>query len=196
MLEHYTGSDEVTEAGRAVIDFIRSQGLSICRVSGRDLVLIPDGEYPVGNLTLLATRTPVADAQQKSGTINIRASGLTRHSIYQDTGNPLVDDNGRFSFDRGRHGLLEANSLFYGPYIDLPAGAYRLRFLGVEGKGRANLTLSESFGVVTILETEITDWYEPISFSLDKPVQNFEVVLRKTDDLQDLSFHAIAVEKA
>ncbi|HEV2545522.1 MAG TPA: FkbM family methyltransferase [Methylobacterium sp.] len=196
LLEHYTGSDEVTTAGRAVVDFLRSIGLGVCVVRGPAVVPLADGEYPTGNVYLLATRTPAEDSTQRAGSRSVRPSGLQYHAVFKNSARPLTATDGRFSYRASDHQGVAEPALFFGPYIALEAGNYRLRFVGATGRGTGDLSLVHSLGVNIIAAQQVTDWAAPIEFTLADPVLDFEIVLRKTASLEELTFLSIALERA
>lgn len=195
LIEHYTGSDEVTAAGRAVVDFIRSTGLTPCVVRGQRIDPLADGEYPTGNVYLLATRSPAEDAAQGPNSRSIKPRGLQFHKVFSDSSNPLVREDGRFAYRKSEHQGVEEPSLFFGPYIRADAGDYELRFMGASGTGAGDLTLVHKMGATIIASQRVTDWSAPIAFSIPEQVTDFEVVLRKTDSLDNLSFSSITIEK-
>lgn len=195
LIEHYTNSDQVTTAGKAVVDYVRSLGLSICTVEGNGrLKHVPSDQIPTGNVYLLATRTPQQDVDRALGSTTIRPTGLQYHAVFKNSKHPLVQADGTFRYRREEHAETEEPSLFFGPYIGLKAGEYRLRFLGVEASGVAHLTLVCNMGAEPVLSTYIDDWSQPVPFSLSKSVTDFETVLRKAD-LRSLAFQEIAIER-
>lgn len=196
LIEHYTGSDMVTPAGRAVVDYLRSLDLSVCVVSGSG-TLIPLGpeEFPTGNVYLLATRSPQEDAARAVDSHMVRPGGLQFHGVFKNSAQPLLQADGGFVYRQIDHAQVEEPSLFFGPYMTLKAGRYQLRFVGASGSGAGNLTIVHGMGVKPLAAHQITDWTAPIPFSLTETVNDLEVVLRKTDSLTNLTFSSLTIER-
>jgi FkbM family methyltransferase len=194
LIEHYTGSEQVTESGKAVVDFARSQGLSICIVGvNGELVPVEPPQHPTGNVYLLATRTPEEDVSRTKNSRIVRPSGLQYHAVFRDSRFPLFQSDGSFRYQLSEHSGVDEPALFFGPYIELKAGNYRLRFIEADGRGTAHMTLCADMGSRALAVVEVSNWSRSVEFSLPQTVTDFEIVLRK-GSLKRLAFKAIEIE--
>jgi FkbM family methyltransferase len=195
LLEYYTYTDEITNYGRDLIDFIRSLGFGLCKVEGNgSLSVVSEEEIPRGNTYLLATRTPELDAVRPPATISIRPKGLHLHSIFESGDHALIGPDGILRYRRDEHQDIVEPALFFGPYIDLQAGSYQLSFRA-HGDGKANLSVTENAGHHIIAESVVSNWAAPIKFSLKEPARQFEVVLRRRPELKSLDLSEILIER-
>jgi FkbM family methyltransferase len=196
LLEYYTNTSEVTEYGRDVVAFVRQLGLGLCVVEGGGtLRVVPDGEIPTGNIYLLATRTPESDAAQSPSAITIKPGGLHYHAVFAEGDKALLQSDGTLRYRRDDHQDVAEPSLFFGPYVNLPAGNYTLA-IDADATGSADLSITTDFGHVVVLSKRVLRWGDRISFTLREPAQAFEIVLRKRDDLERLDLKRMVIERA
>jgi len=196
LLEYYTNTSEITQYGRDVVSFVRGLGLSVCVVEGDGtLTIVPDGEIPTGNVYLLATRTPESDAKQSPSAMTVKPKELHYHTVFAESDNALLQPDGTLRYRRADHPNVAEPSLFFGPYVNLPAGSYTLKIHG-NATGSADLSITTDFGHVIILSKMVSRWDEPISFTLREPAQAFEIVLRKRPDLESLDLDRMVIERA
>lgn len=195
MLEYYTYTDEITDYGRNVVEYIRQLGLGICAVQpGGTLRIVPDGEIPTGNMYLLVTRTPEADADHPVSAMTIEPKGLHYQPAYGEGEHTVLQSDGTLRYRREDHHATDETCLFHGPYIEIPAGDYVLSLHG-DGKGSADLAVTANFGHRTFVSKRLSRWNDKISFSVPERSRAFEIVLRKRDDLERLDLNKIILEK-
>lgn len=195
LLEYYTNTNEVTEYGRNVVEFVRHLGLGLCVLEGSGtLRVVPEGEIPTGNIYLLATRTPENDAKQSPTAMTIKPAGLHYHAVFAEGDGALLRRDGTFRYRRSDHAGVAEPSLFFGPYVSLPAGKYTLK-IDADAIGTADLSITSDFGHSIILTKNLSHWDSEINFALPHPVEGFEIVLRRRDDLEQLDLKRMIVER-
>lgn len=194
MLEYYTYTDDTTEYGKNIVEFVRSIGLGLCRVEGDgSLSVVPENEIPRGNIYLLATRTPEEDARRPASCISLRPKGMNLHPVFAQGAHQLTTPEGLLRYDRDDHEDVAEPTLFFGPYIDLPAGNYRLNFQA-KAEGTAHVSVTANAGHSVILAQNISNWDNALDFHIDEAVQQFEIVLRRTSNLKSLELSEIQIE--
>jgi FkbM family methyltransferase len=194
MLEYFTNSNEITQYGRDVIGFLRQLGLGICVVDGGKLRVVPEGEIPTGDLYLLATRTPESDSERSASTTTIKPSGLHYHAAYSEGEASLLKADGVLRYRHEEHSNVPESCLFYGPYLHMAAGDYKLTF-DADAIGSADLAVTANFGGDVVLSKRVSRWTDSFAFSLREPVEAFEILLRKRGDLERLDLNSITIER-
>lgn len=194
IVEHFTDSDVVSAEGKAVLDYIRSLGLTICRIrpKGR-LELLEDDTYPTGNVYLFATRYVKYDQDRSLNSRVIKPRGLYFHSTANDGTDPVRED-GTFVFDSGSDSQSHEKVLFFGPYCRLEQGSYVLRFIRAHGNGAGRIALAFDGARSVVHECIVYDWSRPIHFSVPHSIDDFEVILRR-HDISSLDFAELEIER-
>jgi hypothetical protein len=105
----------------------------------------------------------------------------------------LLTASGTIVYEAVRHGSVTQDVLFYGPYIHLDAGRYAVRLMG-ELSGTARIRMTAEHGRISILDTTLNNLDTPIVIELPAPVENFEVVGVRTDDLAAMTLSSIRLE--
>lgn len=122
----------------------------------------------------------------------IEPTQLAIHEAY-GKGVSSVFDGQRISFEaRAFHGVDE-KTIFYGPYIEMPAGRVKLVIDG-SVDGAIMLRLQGRFGSCVVSERELTSFDEPIEIELCEPLANFEIVGRRTPATRGFEIWSISVE--
>jgi FkbM family methyltransferase len=195
LMEYYTGTKEITPRGRELVEFVWSLGLSICSVESEGhLRLLESKEIPTGNIYLFATRSPYADITRSRNSIPIRMKSFQYHAVFAKSKTPLLQADGRFRYRRNEHIGVEEPTLFFGPYIALKAGRYRIRAHG-KARGAAHVSLTHQFGSSLIKSSIVTEWNQPVEFDLPEAVTAFEIIVRRLPDLESLDITEIEIDK-
>jgi hypothetical protein len=83
-------------------------------------------------------------------------------------------------------------TLFFGPYIVLEPGRYKLRFDG-ELAGELKLRLTRASGRDCLRELVLTSFDAPVVLECDEPAEDFEVVGARTNDTRIMRLKSIEV---
>ena len=126
-----------------------------------------------------------ADESSRQAIFMVSASDLTVHQAYRSDGARSIYYNSAIRYDRARDGAVPQETLFFGPYAQLPAGQYAFRFDG-EIDGELDLAFTANSGARQIARFEVTSFAEPVVVELSAPVEKFEIVGAKTPSLKHL----------
>jgi len=182
IIELFDHMVERTFGARRFAEYIDDLGFTMLRI-GENGSLQPfeKGSTPSGENYFLLTRSPEYDIARKH--ITIPADCLSYHDTYRS-----LLDNGVFRYV-SRPG--ETTNLFYGPYINLPAGRYAV---GIDGEvdGGMTLSLTREFGRAFMGEVPAK------SHVLVEIPQStyFEVVGKRGDNFRSLMLRGINIYPA
>jgi glycosyltransferase involved in cell wall biosynthesis len=93
---------------------------------------------------------------------------------------------GAIHYDAARDGAVNQETLFFGPYVSLPAGRYAFKFDG-ELDGELKLALTAQNGATRIVDATLSNFAERIVFELPEAVERFEIVGVRTPLLRSLT---------
>jgi hypothetical protein len=93
---------------------------------------------------------------------------------------------GAIHYDAERDDAVDEQTLFFGPYIPLPAGRYSVALDG-ELEGELQLSFMAQGGSLHLAETTVTALGAPIVFELPHAVERFEIVGLRTPRLRSLT---------
>ena len=122
----------------------------------------------------------------------IRPRNLHLKPPFGEPGLDLIR-NDRLEFDGRRFALVDEKLIFFGPYIDLSAGQWRLQ-LDAEIDGEFELRLTHSFGML-IKEQPVSGTTSNIEFELGECIEKFETLLFCTPRSRSLSLRAIRLDR-
>lgn len=182
-----------TTRPEAMLDHVRSLGLAVCLIRpDATLELIAPTDATPSNCYLLFTRTPEIDLRPK--VFQISPYDLRYPERYREGDRYLLVDNAtrRLSYDRRLHSGIDSDVLSFGPYISLPAGTYEVAFRG-EIKGRIVVRMTHHFGYSLVREWAVSDFEHSITINLPQNVENLEIVLYRTTDLERLDIESIVI---
>jgi hypothetical protein len=93
-----------------------------------------------------------------------------------------------------RHAGIPERVLFYGPYISLEAGVYSITLSGGLD-GALTLRFTHRVGKSLIAELTIDSFGAPLHLTVTEPVDGFEVVGIRTDQLRSMRLDSIFVDR-
>ena len=104
-----------------------------------------------------------------------------------------IRHNGAIRFDRDADGGVNESVLFFGPYARLDAGLYGFAFDG-ELSGELDLAFTADEGASIFARVSVSSFAEPIVVDLPRSVDKFEIVGRRTPNLERLMLRGAFVE--
>lgn len=122
----------------------------------------------------------------------IRPQALSLKEPYGTAGLELLQD-GRIEYDRSRFAGIAEPLLFFGPYIDVPPGRWRLR-LDAEILGEFTLKLTCNFGA-PITEAVVSNDQLSVEFDIAESGDKFETLLFVPPDAGSLILRAIILDR-
>ncbi|HTJ65485.1 MAG TPA: glycosyltransferase [Alphaproteobacteria bacterium] len=99
----------------------------------------------------------------------------------------------RIEYDSARFPSVEETLLFFGPYIELSPGRWRLR-LDADIDGEFTLRLTCNFGV-PVAEAVVSNTERAIEFTLPEPIEKFETLLFAAPDARSIVLRGIAMDR-
>jgi Methyltransferase domain len=99
-----------------------------------------------------------------------------------------------FAYDIDRDAAILERVLFYGPYIGLEAGVYSITLNGGLD-GALTLRFTHHVGKSLIEERTIDTFGTPLCLTVTEPVDGFEVVGIRTDQLRSMRLDSIFVDR-
>jgi len=99
----------------------------------------------------------------------------------------------RIAYDSARFETVDERLLFFGPYLDLSPGRWRLR-LDADIEGEFTLRLTCNFGQ-PIAEARVSRTARTVEFTLPSPIEKFETLLFAMPDAQSVVLRGIAIDR-
>jgi glycosyltransferase involved in cell wall biosynthesis len=140
---------------------------------------------------------PVADAaseveepRRREAVLFLSAADWLVHDAYSAPHRARsLFHGGALHYDAKRDGEVEQPTLFFGPYVSLPAGRYAFAFDG-ELDGELKLTFTARHGALRVAETTVANFAQDLVFDLPEDVEGFEIVGARTPRLRRLTLRA------
>lgn len=167
-----------------MLNYVRSLGFAVCLIlPDAKFKIIDPSDVPPDDCYLFFTRTP--DQDLHPSVFQISPSDLRYLDRYKigDRNVLLDNDTGVLVYDSRSQSAIGVDLLFYGPYIDIPTGAYELTFNG-RLVGPVGIRITYNFGGAIVHECEVSDFERPVAFSIREEAKNFEVVMSGTPNLE------------
>jgi hypothetical protein len=122
----------------------------------------------------------------------IRPADLTIKDAY-DKPEVAVRQNRGIEYRRELHGGIAEDLLFFGPYIDLPAGRWQVRMDG-EIDGECLLRLTRNCGTF-LHEERLGPGLQAFEFEADEDIEQFETTLFLLPATQAISLRGILLKR-
>ena len=175
---HYGDPDEY-------FAYLQGLGFAVCRIAeGGKLELLH--KAATGDCYYFLTRNPESDVRRHCESIPIE----TMH-FHPELKDALLTD-GTLCYDRARHANLKEEDLFFGPYSNLAPGTYSIRLVGTLS-GQLGIRLTSRTTVLS--STVVNALNEPILMTITEPIDFFEIVARRTPELERLSVSEIEISR-
>ncbi len=100
---------------------------------------------------------------------------------------------GTIRFDRSLDGEVQEDTLFFGPYVWLPAGRYSFAFDG-ELDGELALAFTAEVGERKIARVSLTSFDQPVVVDLSSAANKFEIVASRTPSLESMVLRYVLVD--
>ncbi len=124
----------------------------------------------------------------------IDAEKIRVHDAYGTGAQNRLRAGPAIAFDARVHGDVEEKVLFFGPYLDLEPGDYRIRLEG-ELAGHLRLRLAQRFCSESLFEGELNSFAEPIRLRLEAAAEKFEIIGTRTKGTRSMTLRAIEVKR-
>jgi glycosyltransferase involved in cell wall biosynthesis len=139
------------------------------------------------NAPTAAERLPDAKAGEREAVLLILAEDWLIPDAYSAPNRSRsLFYGGAINYDAERDAAVDEQTLFFGPYIPLPAGRYSVTLDG-ELEGELRLSFTAEGGSLHLVETTVTFLGAPIVFELPRAVERFEIVGARTPQLRSLA---------
>ncbi len=166
-------------------DYLQGLGFAVCRIAaGGALELL--NKAASGDSYYFLTRSPELDIRRHCESIPIE----TMH-FHPEIKAALLHE-GSLHFDRSRHGSLKQDDLFFGPYSNLAPGTYSIRLVG-ELSGTLKVRLTSHTNLLSAAALSTLE--ERIALTITEPVDQFEIVVSRTNDLERLTVREIEISR-
>ena len=167
-----------------------AEGLTRQAFNNAFLGFVDDAMQPPG-VTSDGRLNPALFFEDKRSHI-IRPRDLRLKEVYQQPGLRLLRDE-RIEYDRARFSSVREPQLFFGPYIDLLPGRWRLR-LNAEIKGEFILRLTRNFGSL-VVEKIVSPGRLSFEFDSAASLEKFETVLIASSASVSIVLHEITLDR-
>lgn len=134
----------------------------------------------------------IREAADRLATLTIQPAMLRCHGVYLDERGSLRCGDA-LQYEADRHAAITEDVLFFGPYIAIGPGEYRITLKGVLD-GILSLDFAHDGGR-PLKEVTIGSFMDPVSIAVTKPIADFEVRGRRTAGLRTMRLEAIEVER-
>ena len=135
---------------------------------------------------------PDRSADTHHAGFDIALDRMKYHEPIHQGASVMLFDGAALRYDAKAHRDITEEHLFFGPYVALSAGAYKVRVDGMLS-GRLLLQFSKNGGMV-IKEVTVNSFDEAIHFNLAEDIEDFEIVFVRTKWLEALEIRRITME--
>ncbi len=125
--------------------------------------------------------------------LTLASSDLSVLPAYASARPRSIRHRGILHYEREAHGAIGADTLFFGPYLWLPAGRHRITFDG-EIDGQVEIALTADSGKTKLRWARLSTFARPLVIDLAEPVEGFEIVGRRTPGLERLVLRSALIE--
>lgn len=126
--------------------------------------------------------------------IEVPVTRLSFPEAYVQDGRNVLMESDTLIYDPARHGSIDAELLFFGPYQRLAPGRYEARFHGALA-GETRTRLHHDAGRTVIAVASLTGFAHPIGFELAKEIRDFEILMFKGPKLGATTLSMITLRR-
>jgi glycosyltransferase involved in cell wall biosynthesis len=116
------------------------------------------------------------------------------HDAYAVGARNRLRDSSSIRYDQHADGHVSEPVLFFGPYLSLEPGRYSVRFQG-KLKGMLRIKITQDFTASILHETVLSDFSQPVFFTVAVPAQKVEFVGERTETLERMDYFAAELER-